>query len=205
MAEERAPRLAVVLPLRTGDPLRAMTDAELVPLVRARDVSAVRELYRRYAKDAERMLVRIAGFAPERADLLQDVFVRVLEGIDRVRDPSALRSWVCGIAVRRAQEHRRERRRAPSSLEIDPPTEAHDPSVPHELVRVYALLDRLDEDDRVAFVLRRIDGMELQEIATACEVSLPTVKRRIARAEEAFLAMAERDPFLSGRLDRRQR
>lgn len=74
-----------------------------------------------------------------------------------------------------------------------------------ELRRVYALLARLDPDDCVAFVLRRIDRRELGEVAELCGVSLATIKRRIARAERAFIAMAEEDPFLRERLDRRDR
>jgi RNA polymerase sigma-70 factor, ECF subfamily len=200
---KQGPRLELVVPRATDRPLEKIDDAALAALVRDREIDAVRELYGRYGALAERVLVRIAGLTPERADLLHDVFVRAMEHIGALRDPSALRSWLCGIAVRRAQEYRRQRGRT-APLEDEPRGASPDPIAAMELKRVNALLDKIDEDDRTAFVLRRIDGMELAELADVLGVSLSTVKRRIARAEEKFTAMASKDPFLMGRLEGRR-
>ncbi len=66
-----------------------------------------------------------------------------------------------------------------------------------ESLRVtYAVLDRLGVDERIAFALRFIEGLELAEIAAACGVSFNTVRRRLARAEKRFLALAQREPAL---------
>jgi RNA polymerase sigma-70 factor, ECF subfamily len=181
------------------------SDAELVAAVRAGDRPSALELYRRYAADAERMIVRICGFVPEHSDLLHDVFVRVLEGIQSLRDPSVVRSWIMGIAVRRAYEFLRGRKRVPAPLEFDVADRDRDVDGALAVRRAYQLLDRLDHDDRVAFALRRIEGLELSEIVEACGVSLATVKRRIARAEQTFTEMARADSVLSSRLDRRPR
>ena len=51
-------------------------------------------------------------------------------------------------------------------------------------------------DERIAFSLRRLDGMELKEIAHACGCSLATIKRRLARAEKRFLSRAEKHQAL---------
>jgi RNA polymerase sigma-70 factor (ECF subfamily) len=198
------PKLAVVVPIRAAAALRPLDDVALVALVTERDPDAVRELYRRHAPAAERMLVRMLGFVPERADLLHDVFVRVLEHIGDLRSPASVRSWICGIAVRRAQEHRRARRHSPVGLANEPFAIGSDPEAALEVRRVYALLERLDEDDRTAFVLRRIEGMELSEVATTCGVSLATIKRRITRAEQRFEVLAAADTFLRYRLEGRR-
>lgn len=200
---DRRPQLAVVKPPPAS---AAWDEAVLVSLVRAGEREAVRELYRRYAGLVDRMIVRMTGYVTDREDLIQDVFVRVLDGLPELREPKALRSWVCGIAVRRAQEFRRERGRAhvghddPASLAA--PRRDLGPESAMELRRVYDLLDRIDETDRAAFVLRRIEGMELSEIVEITSASLATVKRRIARAEERFTELAQADPFLSSRLRR---
>ncbi len=60
----------------------------------------------------------------------------------------------------------------------------------------YAALDRLPVDERIAFALRFIDGMELTEVAEACDTSLATIKRRLARAGARFEAEARRRPVL---------
>jgi RNA polymerase sigma-70 factor (ECF subfamily) len=55
-------------------------------------------------------------------------------------------------------------------------------------------------DERIAFALRFIDSMELQEIAEIVKVSLSTVKRRLQRAERMFLQKARQDALLSERV-----
>jgi RNA polymerase sigma-70 factor (ECF subfamily) len=197
------PQLSVV-PASRAPESPTWDDAALVALVRAGERDAVRELYRRYAGLVDRMVVRMTGFVTDREDLIQDVFVRVLDGIEDLREPRALKSWICGIAVRRGQEFRRERKRAPlghddpSSLAT--PSRERDSESAMELRRVYHLLDQLDGDERAAFVLRRIEGMELLEIAEVVGTSLATVKRRLVRAETAFTKLAQNDAFLSSRL-----
>jgi RNA polymerase sigma-70 factor, ECF subfamily len=49
-----------------------------------------------------------------------------------------------------------------------------------------AILESLPVKEKVAFSLRRLEGMELKQVAMACDCSLATIKRRIARAEERF-------------------
>jgi RNA polymerase sigma-70 factor (ECF subfamily) len=53
-----------------------------------------------------------------------------------------------------------------------------------ELREIYTILSTFPTSERIAFLLRRVEGMSLEEVATATETSLATVKRRIAAAEE---------------------
>ena len=64
------------------------------------------------------------------------------------------------------------------------------------LREVYAVLDRMPVDERLAFALRLIDGMPLAEAAAAMRVSLATFKRKLQRAERRFLSEVERSPNL---------
>jgi RNA polymerase sigma-70 factor (ECF subfamily) len=72
--------------------------------------------------------------------------------------------------------------------------------VSQTLQRIYAVLQELGTDERIAFTLRYIEGMELHEIAENTGVSLSTVKRRLSRADNIFLKRASRDSLLSERL-----
>jgi RNA polymerase sigma-70 factor (ECF subfamily) len=193
------PPMPRVVPLRAD----ALSAAALVAGARAGDRASCLELYRRHAADAERMLVRVCGFVPDMADLLHDVFVRVFEGIGSLRKPDSVRSWIMGIAIRRAREHLRARSRTRPVAELEVAGAGGEQEAALELQRVYALLQRLDHDDRVAFVLRRIEGMDLAEISEVCEVSLATTKRRIARADAAMEAWVREDPVLRDRLEGR--
>jgi RNA polymerase sigma-70 factor, ECF subfamily len=63
----------------------------------------------------------------------------------------------------------------------------------------YQILETMPEDERIVFALRFISEMEFTEVATACRVSLATVKRRLARAEVRFHEEAAKSPILSDR------
>ncbi|MEZ4298352.1 MAG: sigma-70 region 4 domain-containing protein [Polyangiaceae bacterium] len=65
------------------------------------------------------------------------------------------------------------------------------------LEATYAVLGELPADERIAFALRFIEGMELTEVAASCGVSLATVKRRIGRAEGRSVEKARQHPILA--------
>ena len=71
-----------------------------------------------------------------------------------------------------------------------------DTSSQHALIHFYRALNRINERDRTAFVLRFIEGMEASEVAAALGVSVPTARRCFTRAWERVTFFAQRDPFL---------
>lgn len=142
---------------------------------------------------------RILGRPDEVDDLVQDSFVQALSSLDRLQKPSAFSSWMGSIVVRTA--HKRLRRRGLRTrlgLERDKPIDVDvlvsrtaPPDVAAELRAVYGILGRLPAEERVALVLRRVEGMKLTEVAETMDLSLATVKRRLAKAEEALAAALE--------------
>jgi RNA polymerase sigma-70 factor (ECF subfamily) len=65
------------------------------------------------------------------------------------------------------------------------------------LERFYRILDRVNDGDRAAFVLRYIDGLELSEVARVLGTSPPTARRRFTRAYGRVALLASRDPLLT--------
>jgi RNA polymerase sigma-70 factor (ECF subfamily) len=134
--------------------------------------------------------------------LLHEVFARALAQIERLDDPSALKAWIAAIAVFTAREHIRRRARGRwlrffSSEDLpDIPVLEPGEDIRESLRATYEVLDRLRVEDRIAFALRFIDGIELGEVAALCNVSLNTIKRRLARAEKRFFALARQKPEL---------
>ncbi len=177
-------------------------DRALVHALQEGHPAAKVELFERYVRHVERILARVLGHDPELADILHEVFVRSLSAIDTLEDAGALQGWLTGIAVLTAREHIRRRIRgrwlrffAPADLP-DVEDAAPDAEGREALRATYRVLDRLASDDRVAFALRHIEGLELRDVAAACNVSLNTIKRRLARAERRFSALAAREPSL---------
>jgi RNA polymerase sigma-70 factor (ECF subfamily) len=186
------------------------TSRELTAGLLGGEAWAERELLERYTRHVERVVARITGDASaDLDDRVLEVFVRVVGRLASLRDPDSLPGFVTQIAVFVAREAIRARRRrrwlaflAPADL---PETEAPVASdeIRGALDAFYELVERLDPDPRIVFLLRHVEGMELAEVASACDVSLATVKRRLSEAEREFKARAaavpELEPWLAGR------
>src|SRR5262249_52763224 len=146
---------------------------------------AERALLEHYTSHVERILARITG-SLDLDDRVQEVFIRVLDRVDTLRDADTLPGFVTQIAVFVARETLRARRRKSWLVFVAPETlpDSVDPRVPDDarwaMKAFYELVDRLGPDERIPFVLRHVEGMELAEVAQACGVSLATIKRRLA-------------------------
>jgi len=205
MAKKDSQAVAELLPLRKSQSeLPAPESDELLVLcLRARHPDAGTQLFDRYAPHVRRVLVRVMGPDSEILDLVHDVFVTALESVNRLLDPRALRAWLTQIAVFTARGRIRRRVRG-RILRFLPFSELPEPELPpadfeasEAMQAVYRVLDALDTDQRIAFALRFVAGMELTEVAASCGVSLATIKRRLSRAQISFAKLAEREPALA--------
>lgn len=181
-------------------------ETALVEALRANHPGAKAVFFQRYVERVERIITHVLGFDAELADVLQEAFAGALTSIHRLDDAAALEPWLCSVAantarkVLRGRARRRWLRRFVSSDEeerYEPAGAGVDVEARRALRGVYAVLSQLPADERIAFALRFIDGMELTEVASACRVSLATIKRRLVRAERRFLANARNYPELS--------
>jgi RNA polymerase sigma-70 factor (ECF subfamily) len=182
-------------------------DAALVQGFRRGDPGARAALYDRYADHVHRVLYRVLGFDRDLADLHHDVFVRALASLPKLEEPSALKGWLTMIAVHVAHSSITRRRRRswlwflPSDEVPEVESSAASGEVLDALRATYAALEKLPADERIAFALRFIDGMELTEVAASCNTSLATVKRRLARASASFEVEARKHPVLHSWLE----
>ena len=182
-------------------------DPSLFEGLRRGDAAAGAALVRKYHKRVERLVAGALGVDSELADVVQDVFLSITKNIHQVKDPAALPSWVASLAVFTARGYIRKRRRwrwirfqAPEDVP-EAPRAGHDHEGTATLRAVYAAIDTLPADDRLAFTLRYVSELELTEVAAACRVSLATIKRRLTRAEARFQHAARTSPVLRQRLE----
>jgi RNA polymerase sigma-70 factor (ECF subfamily) len=169
-------------------------DAALIQALRAGHPGAAAVFYDQHAGHVHRALRSALGS--------DEVFIRALEHIGKLRDLDRVRGWLTGIAIFVAREQIRLRSRR-SWLRVFSPEQTrpshHDqPSSEARLAlrEVYEVLDQMPIDERMAFVLRFIAGMSLPDAAEACETSLATFKRRLTRAQHRFIEAARRRPTL---------
>ena len=139
-----------------------------------------------------RSLLRLGGAEASAEDAAQDVFVVVHRQLGRFAQRSSLKTWLFGIAINVARDHRRTVRRKGGSealddLPVEPSTGAE-----RETSRLAAaqLLDRaldaLDDEKRAVFVLAELEGMTAPEIVAATGLVLNTVYSRLRVAREQF-------------------
>lgn len=134
-----------------------------------------------------RVLGRVLGADTDAADLLHDVYVAALEGMNRLEDPAALSAWLSQIAVNVARAHIRWRVRDRAALQLlsvygdrAQPFKSSPAELPFAIEQ---LLGTLPVEERAPAALRYLADYELSDVAAACHVSVPTVKRRLASAK----------------------
>ena len=170
----------------------AVSDEELVRRALAGERWGREMLYRRHAGSLLAMTVRLLANRGEAEEVVQDTFVTAFEQLGTLRDPAAVRGWLGQIAVnlvrRRFRRGRLTRFLGLDRGADDATLEAlADPAVSTDQRAELALVDRMLRGMkpalRLAWMLRRVDGLELGEVASLCDCSLATVKRRIAEAD----------------------
>ena len=170
----------------------AVSDEELVRRALAGERWGREMLYRRHAGSLLAMTVRLLANRGEAEEIVQDTFVTAFEQLGTLREPGAVRGWLGQIAVnlvrRRFRRGRLMRFLGLDRGADDATLEAlADPGISTDQRAELALVDRLLRGMkpalRLAWMLRRVDGLELGEVASLCDCSLATVKRRIAEAD----------------------
>lgn len=151
------------------------------------------DVFRRYSPYVARIALRLLGNDSEVDDLVQDVFLEAHRGLGSLREAGALSGWLARICVRRATRRLR-RRRWLSLLSLDSVSEPELPlsagSSPEQralVAQLYRRLDRLPADERIAWLLRHVEGESLDDMVELCGCSKSTVQRRL-RSAEARLA-----------------
>jgi RNA polymerase sigma-70 factor, ECF subfamily len=162
-----------------------LDDAALLERLRADDDTAFTELYLHHARYIAGVVYSLLGNDADLEDVVQETFVDARAGLADIEEPAAIRRWLVVIAVRRVHRllaRRRIRRWYTGKLaELCP--RASDPREGRRAEDLYDALDRIPAKLRVVWILSRVGSMRLQEVADVCEVSLATLKRRLAEAD----------------------
>lgn len=169
-----------------------MPDAELVRRALSGERWAEEAIFRKHARHAGNIAARLLRCRADAEDVLQDTFTIVLRDLESLRDPAKLRGWIAQITVSQARRRFRRKRMLrmlgiDGSLEdvslAEMATEGTSEGILASLRDLDVVLGRLPHDQRMAWVLRHVEGFELTEVASALECSLATVKRRLAEAD----------------------
>ena len=194
-----------------GGVSEANVDQLLVERVQKGDKRAFDLLIQKYQHRIVSLVSRYVSDPSEAQDVAQEAFIKAYRAIKRFRGDSAFYTWLYRIAINTAKNWIVAKNRRPPSSDIDAvdaeqygiSDRLRETSTPeNELLReeiertVFATIASLPEDLRTAIMLREMDGMSYEEIATTMECPIGTVRSRIFRAREAIDEKLK--PLLSG-------
>jgi RNA polymerase sigma-70 factor, ECF subfamily len=173
---------ALLARLKAGDP-------------RAFEVFVVTHQHRVFS-----IALRMLGSRAEAEDIAQETFLRAHRAIGEFRGEARLGTWLYGIASRLclnrlASAPRRLERGGDDAL-LRLPAPAGDAAGALERSELEAALQQaiaeLPEERRIVVVLRDLEGLAYEEIATALGLELGTVRSRLHRARNDLKAKLER-------------
>jgi RNA polymerase sigma-70 factor, ECF subfamily len=164
-------------------------DVALMLRTKGGDRDAYAAIYRRYYTSIQHFFYALGSDSATAEDLCQEVFLRVWRLRTRYRASGSFRAYLFAIARHVWLEHVRKsatraRFSAPPSFDMAQ-VQADDRTRPDEScerseleARLMSAVQRLPEDQRMAFVLRVAHGLTLREVATAMNCPVNTVRSR---------------------------
>jgi RNA polymerase sigma-70 factor (ECF subfamily) len=183
--------------------VRPQAEVQFIERLKRGDEAAFETLVNERSGEIYGLLYRLTENGEEARDLTQETFLRAFQSIVHFRGDSDLRTWIYRIAINQARNRWRwwRRRRRDVTVSIDAPengqlglvatlrsNSTRDPEQDTLLSeRERALKKALSSLRRVyreAVVLRDIEGFAYEEIATALDISVGTVKSRLARGRQ---------------------
>jgi RNA polymerase sigma factor (sigma-70 family) len=167
---------------------RAREDEWLVVRCQLGERVAFDELVERWGEPVWKYVRRMTNTNDAADEIVQNVWLRVLRGINRLRDGSKLRAWLFGIARRALMDRLREQYAAPAPSDIDvtglPAPAGNDAPDDSEedLATIEHELTRLPILEREVLTLFYLQELSLGEVADVLGVPVGTVKSRLFRA-----------------------
>ena len=166
---------------------RSVDDELLATRCQLGEPAAFDDLISRWHGPLWAFVRRLTGDDDAAREVLQDVWLRVLRGITRLRDGSKLRAWLFGIARRTLMDRLRDQYARTRAVDLDVDIDVEEiPTEPagDEIDGLDALdraLEQLPLLEREAVTLFYLRELSLNEIAEALKVPAGTVKSRLFR------------------------
>ncbi|MDA2923832.1 RNA polymerase sigma factor, partial [Acidobacteria bacterium AH-259-L09] len=179
----------------------ARTDGQLVRATLEGDPKAFEEIIERYQRLVFNIVYHYLGYRDEVEDLAQEVFLKVFRSLDTFDTERPLKSWISRITanacldeIRRVRKRRirlfsdlgrDEEERMEYFFEQFNQCSTLSEEEEQELFELLARsMERLNEKDKLAFVLRELEGLSYPEIARILDTTQLAVRIRVSRSKK---------------------
>lgn len=183
------------------------TEQELVQKCKQQDVEAFEQLITAYQKKVLNLAYGMLGNAADAEDTAQEIFIKIFRSIGSFQENSSLSTWIYRISVNVCLDELRKRKKRSGDISMNQQNsddEEYELSLPDPsaspyqqaqknaaMEELYKAIEQLSEEQRMAIVLRDLEGMSYDEIAAVTQSTLGTTKSRINRARLALRKILE--------------
>ncbi len=176
-------------------------DEELVSRAQRGDRRAFDLLVLKYQQKVAGLISRYVRDPSETLDVVQEAFLKAYRALPSFRGESAFYTWLYRIAINTVKNHLVAQGRRPpgedieaeSAVQMESGVRLQEIGTPESHVlteeiaqTVKQALEELPDDLRTAIVLRELEGLTYEEIASAMDCPIGTVRSRIFRARESI-------------------
>ncbi len=168
------------------------------------DSSAFSDIVNRYTHVIYPLAFRLLESREEAEDAVQEIFLNAYKSLQNFRIGARFYSWLYTIAINKIRSLLRKKHRHRKTISLDadstpePPDQREDPQLrvisQAEEERARKALSNLKPIYRIAFVLRFIEDMPLQDMADVLDLPIGTVKARLHRARKQMISILTEKP-----------
>lgn len=176
-----------------------MTDPELIDGILQRDRNAFHYLVTQYQKQVIKTAFYFLGNMEDAEDLSQEIFLDVINSMKSFKKSSSLSTWIYRITVNKSLNQLKKQQRKGFAVRLESlfriqadnsKSQVAEPFVPaadyeekEKRELLHAAINKLPENQRIAFVLNKFDDQSYKQISGIMNIGLPAVESLIHRAK----------------------
>lgn len=195
--------------IKTSSHELAQQDMNIINDIRAGNSGRFDELVLRYNRKLYQIAYGVIGDAEDAEEIVQDAFIKAFKNLDNFRSTSTFYTWIRQIVLNAARDkyqwvRRRGRNQTVSISSVTPtlneteinedfqiPTENLSPEhlfmADETQMNIDRCFQKLPESMKDVMILRHLEDMSYEDIATELKCNLGTVKSRLARGREFLM------------------
>jgi len=170
----------------------------LIEQLKQKDEAAFKTVVKTWQDMVFNTVLGIVQNLEDAEDVSQEVFVQVYESILSFKGESKFSTWLYRIAITKAMDHIRKKKRKKrfafiqslfgvnNEVLLDPP-DFHHPGISldnkERAAVLFKAIDKLPENQKIAFTLHKIEGISYQEVSVVMKLSLSSVESLLHRAK----------------------